>query len=158
MSNWHHCKFDLAKLCWHTPKLLDRLNCESKCENNKRIRSWGTLPGSQHFGGVKGHARALRWGLERVTSIQLLTWTCTNQITSWLVHSWNIFGARTSHTQTWTHKTHHGPDLGEATTFPLILFFVHDHETSTQMSFCIGTPKWESQNSRNWDSYDFGGP
>jgi hypothetical protein len=23
-----------------------------------------------------------------------------------------------SHGQTWTHRTHHGPDLGEATTFP----------------------------------------
>ncbi len=28
------------------PKLPDRLNYESKCENNGRIKSWGTLPGS----------------------------------------------------------------------------------------------------------------
>jgi hypothetical protein len=34
------------------------------------------------------------------------------------MHSWNTFGARTSHGQPWIHKTHHGPDLGEATTFP----------------------------------------
>jgi hypothetical protein len=33
------------------PKLLYKLNYESKCENNERIRSWGTLPGSHHFGG-----------------------------------------------------------------------------------------------------------
>jgi len=46
--------------------------------------------------------------------------------------------------QTQIHKTHHGPDLGEATTFPLILYFVVGHETSTQMSFGPGIPKWES--------------
>jgi hypothetical protein len=28
-----------------------------------------------------------------------------------------------SHGQTRTHKTHHGPDLGEATTFPLYIIF-----------------------------------
>ncbi len=39
------------------------------------------------------------------------------------MHRWNIFGAWTSHGQTRTHKTHHGLDLGEATTFSLIVFF-----------------------------------
>jgi hypothetical protein len=34
---------------------------------------------------------------------------------------------------------------------------------STQMPFCPGTPKWEfskweSQNSQNWDSHNFGSP
>jgi len=33
--------------------------------------------------------------------------------------NWNTFGAWTSHEQTQTHKTHHSPNLGEATTFPL---------------------------------------
>jgi hypothetical protein len=35
-----------------------------------------------------------------------------------LVHSWSTFGARTSHGQPQTLKTHHGPNLGETTTFP----------------------------------------
>ncbi len=43
--------------------------------------------------------------------------------------------------QTRSHKTHHGPDLGEATTFPLIVFFVLNHEACTQMSFCPKTFK-----------------
>ncbi len=34
-----------------TPKLLDGLNCEFKCENNGRIKSWGMFPHSQHFEG-----------------------------------------------------------------------------------------------------------
>jgi hypothetical protein len=45
-----------------------------------------------------------------------------------LVHSWSIFGARTSHGQTRTHKTHHDLDLGEATTFPFIVYFVPLHK------------------------------
>jgi len=50
------------------------------------------------------------------------------------VHSWNTFGAR-------IHKTHHGSDLGETTTFPLILFSMLSHGACTKMSFCFGTPK-----------------
>jgi len=51
-----------------------------------------------------------------------------NQTTSWLVHSRSTFGATTSHEQTQTQKTHHNPDLGEATTFPFIIYFVPLHE------------------------------
>jgi hypothetical protein len=55
------------------------------------------------------------------------------------MHSLNIFGARTSQWQTWIHKTHHGPDLGEATTFPLIIYAVPLQEARIQMAFCLGT-------------------
>jgi hypothetical protein len=37
-------------------------------ENSGRIRSRGTLPGSQHFRGVEGHARAPRWDYEELTN------------------------------------------------------------------------------------------
>jgi hypothetical protein len=67
-------------------------------------------------------------GLGRMTSILSLTRICTNQTTSWLVHSLSIFGARTKHGHPQIHKTHHGLDLGEATTFPLIVYFVPLHE------------------------------
>jgi hypothetical protein len=46
-----------------------------------------------------------------------------------------------NHKQTRTHKIHHSPDLGETTTFPLIVFFLFGHMACTQMSFCLGTPK-----------------
>jgi hypothetical protein len=59
-----------------------------------------------------------------------------------------MFGATTNHGQTQTHKTHHGLDLGEVTTFPLLVYFVLGHETSTQIAFCPRTPKWESRNSQ----------
>ncbi len=85
-------------------------------------------------------------------------WTYIDGTKSWLVRSWSAFGARTNHGQTRIQKTHHDPKLGEATTFPLIIFFVPSHRANTQMSFCSGTPKLESRNSQNWDSHDFGDP
>ncbi len=57
------------------------------------------------------------------------------------VTTWNTFGAQTSHEQTQTQKTHHGPNLGETTTFPLVVFSMFGHGASTQMSFCFRTPK-----------------
>ncbi len=83
--------------------------------------------------GVEGCARALRWGLGKVTSINYSHGPAQNQ-TSWLVHSWNTFGARKSHKQTQTYKTHHGLNLGEATTFPFIVYFVPLHEAHIQMA------------------------
>jgi hypothetical protein len=71
---------------------------------------------------------------------QLFTWTCTNQTTSSLLHNLSTFGAYTNHGQTWTHKTHHSPDLGEATTFLLIIFSMFGHGACTQMPFCPETP------------------
>jgi len=71
---------------------------------------------------------------------QLFTRTCTIQ-TSWLMCNLSTFGVRTSHGQIRTHKTHHGPNLGEATTFPLIVYFVPGHRANTQMTFCLEIPK-----------------
>jgi hypothetical protein len=58
------------------------------------------------------------------------------------MHSLSTFGARMRHGQIQTYKTHHGPDLGETTTFPLIVYFVPLHEAHIQMTFCPETPKW----------------
>ncbi len=83
-------------------------------------------------------------GLGRLTSNSLthldLRKSNNKLVSAWLEH----FGVMTSHGQTWTHKNHHGSNLGEATTFPLIVYFVPGHKTSIQMSFCPGIPKWES--------------
>jgi hypothetical protein len=57
------------------------------------------------------------------------------------MHSWNIFGAWMNHGHTRIHKIHRSPNLGEATTFPLIIFFVPGHGACTQISFCFRTPK-----------------
>ncbi len=131
---------------WHTPKFLDGRNCESKGKDNGRKRSWGVLPNSQHFGD-RGACWSSGMRLGRMTSNQSLTQTCTNPTTSWLVHSWSTFGPRKSHGRPWTHKTHHRPDLGESTTFPLIVYYVLGHGTSIQIAFSsqnsqVGVPIW----------------
>jgi hypothetical protein len=59
--------------------------------------------------------------------------------TRWLGDNWSTFGVRTSQGQH-KHKTHHGPDLREATTFPLIIYYVAGHGTHIQMAFFLGTP------------------
>ncbi len=55
------------------------------------------------------------------------------------MHNLSTFGAKMNHEQTRTHKTHHSPDLGEATTFPHIVYFVPLHNAHIQMAF--GSPK-----------------
>jgi hypothetical protein len=56
-------------------------------------------------------------------------------MTSSKITFWNTFSAKTSHRQPWTHKTHHGPDSGEATTFPHIVFYASFRGTYIQMVF-----------------------
>jgi hypothetical protein len=62
---------------------------------------------------------------------------------SWIAHSYNIFGVTTSHGQIQIHKTHHGPDMGETTTFPFIAYFVSLHEAHIQKwHFILGVSKF----------------
>jgi hypothetical protein len=46
-----------------------------------------------------------------------------------------------SHEHTWTRKIHHGLNLGEATTFLLIVFYVPSHRAYIQMPFCPESPE-----------------
>jgi len=57
------------------------------------------------------------------------------------------FGARMNHGQTQTHKTHHMSDLGEASTFPHIVYSMPGHWTNNQMLICLEILKWDSRNS-----------
>jgi hypothetical protein len=59
--------------------------------------------------------------------------------------------------QLWAHKIHHSPDSREATTFPHIVFYVPPRSTHIWMAFYHGTPKEESRNCHDLDSYHFAG-
>jgi len=48
--------------------------------------------------------------------------------------------------------------LGEATTFPLIVYSAALHGGYIQMAIFPGTPERESRNRAKWDSRDFGAP
>jgi len=87
--------------------------------------------------GIEGRAGAPRWGLGRLTS-NSITHTDLHKPNNELISAQlEHFGAQTNHNQTQTHKIHHGPNLREATTFPFIIYYVPNHGTNTQMSFCL---------------------
>jgi hypothetical protein len=93
----------------------------------------------QHFGGRRVCSNSgMRLG--QVKSGWILHMNLHKPNKNLVMHSYNTFEARMSH-GTQTHKTHHNLDLGEATTFPLIIFFVSRHMGYIQMSFCPRTPK-----------------
>jgi hypothetical protein len=56
------------------------------------------------------------------------------------VHSWNTFSVTINHKQTQIHKTHHGPDLGETTTFPLYSIFWLVTGLASKWHFVPGLP------------------
>ncbi len=102
-------------------------------------------PDFQHYKGVEGRARSLKIRLGRRTSRSSLI-LHPKQTTKWLVyireHPW-VLGQATG---TLDHKTHHGPDSREATTFPHIVFFTPHFGDYIQMALFPGTPKLESRN------------
>jgi hypothetical protein len=49
-------------------------------------------------------------------------------------------------TSTLDHKTHHGPDSGDATTIPHIVYSATLRESHIQMAQIPGTPEMESRN------------
>jgi len=75
---------------------------------------------------------------------------------SWLELILHLFGVGTSHGRPWTHLIHHGPDLGEATTFPHIVFSAVPRGSHIRMALFPETPKEESRNCPKLDSRDFG--
>ncbi len=109
--------------------------------------SWDSegAPDFQHYKGVEGRARSPNIRLGRGTNRSSLN-LHPKQTTKWLVHipghPWVLEQA----TGTLDHKTHHGPDSGEATTFPHIVFFAPLCRAYIQMALFPGTPKLESRN------------
>jgi hypothetical protein len=109
--------------------------------------SWDSkgVPDFQHYRGVEGRARSPGIRLGRGTkrsSLNLHPRTSHKRLSSHSGHPW-VLGQATGILR---HKTHHGPDSGEATTFPHIVFFATLHGGYIQMALFPGTPKLESRN------------
>jgi hypothetical protein len=81
-------KYNSFNLAWSDtpPKLLNRQNCESKGENMGKIKSWGTLLGSQHFEG-KGVCWNSEMGLRWVKSGSIIH-TDLHKSNNKLVSAW----------------------------------------------------------------------
>jgi hypothetical protein len=106
---------------------------------------------------VEGRAKAPKWGLGWMLSGSIIHTNLHNPnnklFNAWLKHFWCTDEPQVcvdSQDSPWL-------DLGEATTFPLVIFFVINHTGYIQMSFCLGTSKL-SRYSQNWDSWHFGRP
>jgi hypothetical protein len=119
--------------------------------------SWDSegAPDFQHYKGVEGRVRSpgIRLGRRFSTSSFNLH---QNKPPKWLVHipghPW-VLGQATG---TLDHKTHHGPDSGEATTFPHIVYSATLHGGYIQMALFPGTPKLESRNCPRWSPETLG--
>jgi hypothetical protein len=116
----------------------------------------GTLPVFSTKGGERGVLKAPGLDQEEGQACAIIQSCIRIQPTSWLKLILHIFSVETSHRRPWTHLTHHGPDSGEATTFPHIVFFATLRHTCIQMVLFLGTPKVESRNCPGLDSRDFG--
>jgi hypothetical protein len=99
----------------------------------------------QHYRGVEGCARSLGIRLGRGTrrsSLNLHPKTHHTWVSSHSEHPW-VLGQATG---TLTHKNHHGPNSGEVTTFPHIVFSAPLRGDYIQMALFLETPKLESRN------------
>ncbi len=129
-------------------QLFKGFKCESQTEHNRRVRSWGTLSGLQHYKRVKRCVGASRLDQEEVTSFNHSHGPAQNQhkvFSAQLKHFWCQDKPRATR----THKIHHGSDLGEATTFSLIVYFAPLHRGHIQMVFF----SQDFRNSHSWDSH-----
>jgi hypothetical protein len=98
---------------------VNPLEGSPKCSCGKRDSEGA--PDFQHYKGLEGRARSPEIRLGRETSRSSLN-LHPKQTTKWLVHIPGHPWALGQATGTLDHKTHHGPDSGEATTFPHIVF------------------------------------
>ncbi len=113
-----------------------------RMSNNGIVWSSGYTPSSQQWKGQRGVLRLRDQTRKRDKLFTYSNLHHTNQQVGQFTF-WNTLGATTRHGQLQTHLTHHGPDAGEATTFPHIVYFAPLHEGHIQMAFCPGTvPVW----------------
>ncbi len=106
---------------------------------------------------VEVHVKASGWDQEERQALATYSNLHQTNLQVGQFTFWSTFSAKISHGQLQTHKTDHGPNSGEATTFPHIVFFMPPCDTHIQMVFCPMTPKEESRNYHGLDSRNFAG-
>ncbi len=134
-----------------------------KCEPKQKTTEEGGV-GARSLAHNTLRGRGACWssgmGLGRVDKLHSLTPACTQPTQSGqcIVGAPFVLSRAMGNT---THKTHHGPDLGEATTFPLIVYFVASHKAYIQMAFLSRDSQVGVPNSRQlglprlWSPHNF---
>ncbi len=108
-----------------------------KCRSNQNLVP---LPASSTIGGERGVLKAPGLDQEKGQCFQILD-LASKPTTSWLVHILNQPQCWNKPQATRTHLTHHGPDSGEATTFPHIVFSAFAHRPTSEWFFVPGLPR-----------------
>ncbi len=90
------------------------------------------FPGSQHYKGVEGCARAPGWDQKELTSFNYSHRLAQNQH-KMVVHSWNIFGVKTNHRQLGHTRLITARTWGKPPPSPLYY---------TLQFFMVATSKW----------------
>jgi len=107
------------------------------------------FPTSNSKKGVEGRVGSLGIRLGRRFSRSSMN-LYQNKPPTWLVHipghPW-VLGQTTG---TLDHETYHGPDSGEATTFPFIVFSASHRGGYIRMAHFVGTPEMESRKCPGW--------
>ncbi len=99
--------------------------------------------------GVEGRAEVPRLDQEQ-GQLSCFTVLHPKPTTSWLKLILHPFGCWDKPRATWTHLTHHGPDSGEATTFPLIVFSAALRGGYIKWLFFPGLPRWSPETVPVW--------
>jgi hypothetical protein len=136
--NWGHWMTRSQVTGWNPLEGSTKSSCG-------KLRLGGMLPASNSRKGVEGRVGSPGIRLGRGTSrssLNLHPKTNHKGLISIREHPW-VLGQATG---IWTHLTHHGPDSGEATTFPPIVFSAAFRRDYIQMALFPGTPKLESRN------------
>ncbi len=141
----------------HTPKLLNRLNCESKCENNRRTKSCECSLARNTL-GMEGCAKASRWGLHRGTS-KSITHTNLHKPNNKLVSAQLEHFQCTNESRTnMDSQDSPWPELGGSHHLPLYNILCVSPQGQHPIVICPKTPKLESRNFQNCDSHNYGSP
>ncbi len=140
------------------PILLIDSTMNRKGENSGRTRSWGTPPGSQHFGGrgacqssriwIRKNDKQVNYSHEPIQTKQ--------QVGQCVVGAFLLHG-RTRGKHGLTRLTM-AQAWGKPPPFPLEYSLCLATGLVPKCHFVLGLPSWESRNSQNWDFCDFGGP
>jgi hypothetical protein len=118
----------LLNVCDTPLHSLKDSNANPKVETTERVEVHSLACSTL---GVEGCARVPRWGLEWVTNDSII-YTNLHKFNNKLVIAWLEHFWCTNKSQAYTNsQIQHGSNLGEATTFPFIVFFVPGHEACT---------------------------
>jgi len=91
LSKKHILHCHIICVHWRSPRFLERLKCEFENENNRRRKNDVCYLARNIWMVRMGMLKLQDGDYNEWQASELFIWTCINQTTNWLVHSWNFF-------------------------------------------------------------------